>query len=77
VDGSTPDSVTIESDLAASARAAVGGAGLRLTEIAARSENLGQTNVVFVDDSGSMTAASDPRSDGAGVVAHYPRLWPN
>ncbi len=77
VDGSTPDSVTIESDLAASARAAVGGAGLRLTEIAARSENLGQTNVVFVDGSGSMTAASDPRSDGAGVVAHYPRLRPN
>jgi gamma-glutamyltranspeptidase/glutathione hydrolase len=29
---------------------------------------MGHTNVVFIDESGSMTAASDPRSDGAAVV---------
>jgi gamma-glutamyltranspeptidase/glutathione hydrolase len=77
VDGSTPDSVTVEADLEATAKASISGAGLRSTEVAAHTESLGQTNVVFVDDSGSMTAASDPRSDGAGVVAHYPRLRPN
>jgi gamma-glutamyltranspeptidase/glutathione hydrolase len=31
---------------------------------------MGHTNVVFIDESGSMTAASDPRSDGAAVVTH-------
>jgi gamma-glutamyltranspeptidase len=74
VDGGTADSVTAEADLPAVARASIGGAGLVSTEVAGHTENLGQTNVVFVDESESMTAASDPRSDGAAVVAHYPRL---
>jgi gamma-glutamyltranspeptidase len=74
VDGGTTDSVTAEVDLSASARASIGGSGLALTEVAARTESLGQSNVVFIDAEGSMTAASDPRSDGAAVVAHYPRL---
>ncbi|HTI74691.1 MAG TPA: gamma-glutamyltransferase, partial [Mycobacterium sp.] len=73
VDGGTADSVTAESDLPTVARASVGRAGLVSAEVAPHTENLGQANVVFVDDAGSMTAASDPRSDGAGVVAHYPR----
>jgi len=34
---------------------------------------MGQSNVVFVDAAGGMTAAADPRADGAAVVAHYPR----
>jgi gamma-glutamyltranspeptidase/glutathione hydrolase len=62
VDGGTADSVTAEANLRAVARASIGRAGL------------GQTNVVFADGSGSMTAASDPRADGAAVVAHYPRF---
>jgi gamma-glutamyltranspeptidase len=74
VDGGTTDSVTAEADLPASARASIAGSGLALTDVAAHSENLGQANVVFVDAEGSMTAASDPRSDGAAVVAHYPRI---
>jgi gamma-glutamyltranspeptidase len=73
VDGGTADSVTVESDMPSAAIASVGQAGLDTTEVAAHSEALGQTNVVFADIGGSMTAASDPRSDGAAVVAHYPR----
>ena len=74
VDGGTADSVTAEADLSASARASIAGSGLALTDVAAHTENLGQANVVFVDAEGSMTAASDPRSDGAAFVAHYPRI---
>jgi gamma-glutamyltranspeptidase/glutathione hydrolase len=74
VDGGTTDSVTAEADLEAGARASIGRVGLMSTEVAPHTESLGQTNVVFIDDSGSMMAASDPRSDGAAVVAHYPRF---
>ena len=74
VDGGTADSVTAEFDLRASARAAIGRAGLMPTDVAAHTENLGQANAVFADAKGSMMAASDPRSDGAAVVAHYPRF---
>lgn len=74
VDGATPDSVTVESDIRAAARAAIGHAGLVPTDVAVHSETLGQANVVFADATESMTAASDPRSDGAAVVAHYPRF---
>jgi gamma-glutamyltranspeptidase/glutathione hydrolase len=66
--------VTAEANLRAVARASIGRAGLVSTEVAPHTENLGQTNVVFADGSGSMTAASDPRADGAAVVAHYPRF---
>ena len=74
VDGGTADSVTAEADLPAVARDSIGRAGLVSTEVAPHTENLGQANVVFADGSGSTTAASDPRSDGAAVVAHYPRF---
>jgi gamma-glutamyltranspeptidase len=74
VDGGTADSVTVEADIRAAARASIGRAGLASTDVAAHTESLGQTNVVFVDARGSVMAASDPRSDGAAVVAHYPRL---
>lgn len=74
VDGGTADSVTVESDVREAARASIGRAGLVRTDVAAHSETLGQTNVVFADAKGSMMAASDPRSDGAAVVAHYPRF---
>lgn len=74
VDGGTADSVTAEADIRAAARASIDRAKLVSTDVAAHTESLGQTNVVFADGKGSMTAASDPRSDGAAVVAHYPRF---
>jgi gamma-glutamyltranspeptidase len=73
-EGATADSVTIESDLRATARTAIGRCGLTPIDVAPHTEALGQANVVFSDVKGSLTAASDPRSDGAAVVAHYPRL---
>ena len=73
VDGGTADSVTAESDIDAVARDSISRAGLAVTEVAPHTEALGQSNAVFADAEGSMTAASDPRSDGAAVVAHYPR----
>jgi gamma-glutamyltranspeptidase/glutathione hydrolase len=74
VDGGTADSVTVESGIRTAARSSISRAGLVPIDVAAHSETLGQTNVVFTDSDGSMTAASDPRSDGAAVVAHYPRF---
>jgi gamma-glutamyltranspeptidase/glutathione hydrolase len=73
-EGATADSVTVESDMPATARAAIARSGLTPVDVAPHTEALGQANVVFADTKGSMTAASDPRSDGAAVVAHYPRF---
>ena len=73
-DGATVDSVTAESDLPTAARASIARSGLTPIEVAPGTEALGHANVVFADAEGSMTAASDPRSDGAAVVAHYPRI---
>jgi gamma-glutamyltranspeptidase len=73
VDGDTADSVTVESDMPSVARDSIVRAGLAPTEVAASAEALGQANVVYVAADGSFTAASDPRSDGAAVVAHYAR----
>lgn len=72
-DGGTADSVTIEADAPAVAVESIVRAGLLETKVAPNSETLGHTNVVFTDEAGSMTAASDPRSDGAAMVAQYPR----
>jgi gamma-glutamyltranspeptidase/glutathione hydrolase len=74
VDGGTADSVIVESDLSAVARESIDRSGLSATSVASHTESLGQANVVVLDADGSMTAASDPRSDGAAVVAHYPRF---
>lgn len=71
--GGGPDSVLAEADLAAPALASIRRAGFTPAEVPSRTESLGQANVVFVDFRGEMTAASDPRSDGAAVVVHYPR----
>jgi gamma-glutamyltranspeptidase/glutathione hydrolase len=72
VDGSTADSVTIEAGLGEWAQESLQGSGLAVTEVPAHTEAMGQANAVFVD-ADAMHAASDPRSDGAGMVAHYPR----
>ncbi|AKS35585.1 gamma-glutamyltransferase family protein [Mycolicibacterium goodii] len=72
VDGATADTVAMEADLGGRARESVHASGLGVVEVAVHTEAMGQANAVFIDD-GAMQAASDPRSDGAGMVAHYPR----
>jgi gamma-glutamyltranspeptidase len=74
VDGGTADSVTAESDLSAVAKESIDRSSLSVTSVASHTESLGQANVVVFEADGSMTAASDPRSDGAAVVAHYSRF---
>lgn len=71
-DGDTPDTVTVEAELCDQGRDALRSSGLAVREVPQHTESMGQSNVVFVagDD---MAAASDPRSDGAGMVAHFPR----
>jgi gamma-glutamyltranspeptidase/glutathione hydrolase len=73
-DGATVDSVTVEADMPAVAFESIGHAGLVASRVGAHTESLGHANVVVIDPDGSMTAASDPRSDGAAVVVHYPRM---
>jgi gamma-glutamyltranspeptidase len=72
-DGSTAHTVSAEADLVAAARDSLGRSGLSIVDVPPHTEALGQANVVFTGADGSMTAASDPRSDGAAIVAHYPR----
>jgi gamma-glutamyltranspeptidase/glutathione hydrolase len=71
-DGDTPDTVTVEAELCDQGRDALRSSGLAVREVPQHTESMGQSNVVFIagDD---MAAASDPRSDGAGMVAHFPR----
>ena len=60
--------MTVESDVTDVARAAIGATGVAPTVVPPQTDAMGHTNVVFVDESGAMSAASDPRSDGAAVV---------
>jgi gamma-glutamyltranspeptidase/glutathione hydrolase len=68
IDGATADSVTVERNATEAAMAAIAGTDFEFTEVPAHADAMGHTNVVFIDESGAMTAASDPRSDGAAVV---------
>lgn len=70
---STRDSVFIESDTTSDARSSLERAGLPTVEVPRHTEDLGQANVVFATADGRLTAASDPRSDGAAIVAHFAR----
>lgn len=72
-EGATADLVSLESDTVPVARDAVAHSGLFLLEVPPSTEILGQSNVIFADTEGNMTAASDPRSDGAAAVTHHPR----
>jgi gamma-glutamyltranspeptidase/glutathione hydrolase len=72
-DGATVDSVTVEADMPSVAFDSIGHAGLVASRVPAHTETLGHANAIFMDVDGSITAASDPRSDGAAIVAHYPR----
>ncbi|BBZ27035.1 gamma-glutamyltranspeptidase [Mycolicibacterium madagascariense] len=73
VDGATVDSVTVERDLADVAMAALADAGVEPIVVPPHTDDMGHTNVVFIDQAGTMTAASDPRSDGAAAVVDYVR----
>ncbi len=72
-DGCTADSVVVETDLEAAAASALAGSGLTVVDMPRHTESLGQANVVCVDPDGPITAATDPRADGAAVVAQYGR----
>jgi len=73
-DGATPDTVSAEADLDPDAMASLRRCGLPVVEVPARTEDLGQANLVAIGPDGAMTAGSDPRADGAAVVAGYPRM---
>ena len=73
IDGYGSDPVAVEADLDARARSALAATGLTVVEVAPHTEGMGQSNAIFIEQDRSMTAASDPRSDGAAFVAHYPR----
>jgi len=70
---STDDSVVVEEDFDQAATAALTDSGLDLVAVPASGESSGQANVVTVDRDGALTAATDPRSDGAASVVHYVR----
>lgn len=72
-DGATADLISLESDLSPGARESIAGSGLFVLEVPPHTEALGQSSVVFADTAGTITAASDPRSDGAAAVTHLPR----
>jgi gamma-glutamyltranspeptidase len=72
-DASSAETVSVEADMVAKAREAITRSGLLPSALPAHAEELGQANIVFAGANGSMMAASDPRSDGAAVVVHYPR----
>jgi gamma-glutamyltranspeptidase len=72
-DGDTADTVSAEANIHAAARDSLRRSGLPIVEVPPHTEALGQANVVFTDPDSSMAAASDPRSDGAATVTHYPR----
>jgi gamma-glutamyltranspeptidase len=71
--GCTPDSVAVEADVAALGRQSIESSGLPVFDVPPHTEGLGQSNVVFIGTDGAMTAASDPRADGAAIVAHFAR----
>ncbi|TRW79661.1 gamma-glutamyltranspeptidase [Mycolicibacterium sp. 018/SC-01/001] len=72
-DGITTETVSMEADLGVTSRRSLQGRGFPVHEVPVHTEGLGQSNAVAVDDNGAMTAASDPRSDGAASVVNYSR----
>lgn len=68
------DTVAVEGGFDEPARAALARSGFDLVELPVHSESCGQANVVVLQLDGSLTAASDPRSDGSAAVVHHVRL---
>lgn len=73
LNGVDAETVCAESDLDVSARESLSGSGLAVEWVPPHSEGLGQSNAVFLDSDRSMTAASDPRSDGSAMVVQFAR----
>jgi gamma-glutamyltranspeptidase len=73
IDGQTADTIVVEADADPRARRSLAATGLPIAEVAPHTEGLGQANAIFIGRDRSMTAAADPRADGAAFVAHYPR----
>ncbi|WNG82076.1 gamma-glutamyltransferase [Mycobacterium sp. ITM-2016-00316] len=71
--GATADSVVVEADADRAAITALLDSGLSVEVVGQHTEGLGQANVVTVDAAGRLTAAVDPRADGAGTVTQYAR----
>jgi gamma-glutamyltranspeptidase/glutathione hydrolase len=67
--GQPEDTVSFETDVRPQAAAALAALGVPLVELPSGSEWVGHAQVVAVDLNGTPTAGSDPRSDGAAVVA--------
>lgn len=70
--GDTSDTVHHESDLPRDTVAQLVADGFPVREVPARTEFLGHTNVVSVEPDGTLTAGSDPRSDGSTAVVRLP-----
>jgi gamma-glutamyltranspeptidase/glutathione hydrolase len=71
-DGDTSDTVYHEADVPEATIAELTADGFPLREVPARSEFLGHTNVVSRAPDGTLTAGSDPRSDGSAAVLRIP-----
>ena len=71
--GCTVNSVVVEQDYDGSAAPSLANSGLDVLDVPPHTEGLGQANVVHVDRGGHTSAATDPRADGAAVVASYAR----
>ncbi|WP_232375364.1 gamma-glutamyltransferase family protein [Mycolicibacterium baixiangningiae] len=71
--GGTDDSVVVEADIDASAMVALAASELSVLEVPRHTEALGQANVVTIDADSQFHAATDPRADGAAIVAQFAR----
>jgi gamma-glutamyltranspeptidase/glutathione hydrolase len=69
--GDSPETVRYEGDLAADAVERLGMA-CQLVEVPPHSEDMGHTNVVSIAPDGTLSAGSDPRSDGRASVLSLP-----
>ncbi|MCW2884384.1 MAG: Gamma-glutamyltransferase [Streptosporangiaceae bacterium] len=67
--GQPEDTISMEADVAAPARASLAATGAPRTELPALSEWAGHAQSVAVHQGGALEAGSDPRSDGSAVVA--------
>lgn len=72
-DNNTTETVSAEADLAVLARDSLLHSGFPVNTVPVHTEAMGQANAIVITSDGSMTAASDPRSDGAASVVNYPR----
>ncbi|GHJ39327.1 gamma-glutamyltransferase family protein [Streptomyces sp. TS71-3] len=70
--GDTADTVHHEADLSPAAVAELAADGFPVREVPVHTEFLGHTNVVCVGADGTLTAGSDPRSDGRAAVVALP-----